>query len=296
MTTTQTTFYTSSEKVAEFMNLSVSGATTFSDATEPTKKTVEQYIRRAEAEVNRFTRNTWKEQQTPDYEYLDSAYIKYYSTGLLFKLEHSSIEPLDSTKGDILEFWNGLSYDDWIQTKTEGRNDDYWFDYIKGILFVRNDTLVRPYKVRIIYRYNSGGTTTLSASFATATATASVNDTNKFPYSGTARLGTEYFFYETKTSASLFNCVRGIDGTTATIHVSGTTVYHVPEDIERATTMLTAAQILEFEDATVLIPEGAEKISTQQKHDILRRDAKKLLAKYVKPVVVKQPTDLHLYR
>ncbi len=55
---------------------------------------------------------------------------------------------------DKLEVWNGSSYSDWLDDKTEGRANDYWMDEEQGVLYLR---YYFPYftkkAVRMTYRY-----------------------------------------------------------------------------------------------------------------------------------------------
>ena len=59
--------------------------------------------------------------------------------------------------GDALEVWENNAYVDYLATKTEGRANDYWLNYEKGVLYIFDLPSRKENAVRIKYRY--GGTT-----------------------------------------------------------------------------------------------------------------------------------------
>lgn len=65
---------------------------------------------------------------------------------------------------DKLQIYDGSSYVDWVSTKTEGRDKDYWIDYYRGIIYINTYAfgtyLYRPYNVIVDYTYGAGATAT----------------------------------------------------------------------------------------------------------------------------------------
>lgn len=154
----QATTYTTVSKVQGYLQLY-----TLTDSTNPSVQQVIELINRAEDEIDQRTGHAWRmrysnttggQDQTPQYEYHDLEYRKEYQTGKPIYLKHRKIYALDSTQGDALEFWNGSTYEDWITTRTEGRANDYWVDYDRGILYIQSYYLpTKSQAFRIKYRY-----------------------------------------------------------------------------------------------------------------------------------------------
>lgn len=118
----------------------------------PTLAHVASMIVESEGDLNRDTDHSWKEVTIT--EELPDILDHYHQGGRPVYLRHMSIK--DFTSGtDKIEVWDGSSWTDWVATKTEGRADDFWVDYNKGIVFLNNLTYepqVRD-KVRVTYRY-----------------------------------------------------------------------------------------------------------------------------------------------
>lgn len=56
--------------------------------------------------------------------------------------------------GDGIEVWSGGSYLNWVISKTNGRNGDFWLDTQAGTLYFRtNPWLTGRHSVRVTYRY-----------------------------------------------------------------------------------------------------------------------------------------------
>jgi len=150
--------YTTVAKVVSFLNLP-----TISDSTSVTTQDIQELISRHEDEIDHRTGHAWRERYSetqtgqdtdPDYEMHDLHMSYEYLSGRPVYLGHRAIKQLDSDYGDAFDFWNGGEWENWLTTKTEGRADDYWLDYRRGILFIKwmwggN----RPASIRIKYRY-----------------------------------------------------------------------------------------------------------------------------------------------
>lgn len=131
--------------------------------TNPTKTEVERRIRAASNWIDEFTGHAWRE-RTVENEYkslrtmMGGASNYYWRAGTPIKLMKRSVRtPLDSSKGDKIEFWEGGSWTDWVSDSgyTEGRENDYWVDESTGTLYVyrRHIFFQRHKEVRVTYRY-----------------------------------------------------------------------------------------------------------------------------------------------
>jgi hypothetical protein len=152
--------YASADDVAAEL---MKSASYFTTTTKPTLVQVNKFIMQSEEFVDGMTYRAWRVRQRSN-EYKDLRFNQRFMVrdGLKFKLDRGFIKELSSTDGDKLEVWNGSEWEDWLVTKTEGRNKDFWLDYESGELFLRN-FFFRSYKkiVRITYRY---GETTIPLS------------------------------------------------------------------------------------------------------------------------------------
>ena len=143
--------YCTSDQVAEYLQRD-----DFSTTTTPKKTTVEDYIYRAESEINRHTGSAWMPitvtEEIHRFVYKPSRNIKIWRPEIT--LDFRPIVTLVEDT-DILGVYNGSEYIDWISTKTEGRNDDFWVDYKNGKIFFERGFPIHSYNegVRITYRY-----------------------------------------------------------------------------------------------------------------------------------------------
>ena len=152
-----TVTYTTSSKIGTFLHITISSETT------PTTTEVESRINRAEDNIDWTTGHAWRlrysgtqsgEDTTARYEYYDVDFNYKYYTGIPVYLKHRLIRALSSASGDVMELWDGSSWTNWLTTKTEGRGNDYWLDYERGILFFKGGFSIRkPMSLRIKYRY-----------------------------------------------------------------------------------------------------------------------------------------------
>jgi len=153
------TEYTSVKKVESFLQL----GTTITDSSHPNIQEVAEIIQRMEDRIDNRTDHAWRERfngtksakaTSAEYEYYDTQNWYKYQTGIPIYLSHRKIKDLDADKGDVLEYFNGSTWEDYITSKTEGRNNDYWFDYNQGIIYIKSRYLVRkPMSIRIKFRY-----------------------------------------------------------------------------------------------------------------------------------------------
>lgn len=133
----------------------------FSDSTYPTLTDIDELIEDAQDEIDQICMHSWRE-TTVTNEYHDfparnamtlrSSYA--YGAGVAIQLGNRAIRTLSSGSGDKLEIWTGDSYEDYLVTKTEGRNEDFWLDYEQGILYLKQRYKWSQEKaIRITYRF-----------------------------------------------------------------------------------------------------------------------------------------------
>ncbi len=153
-----TTSYALATDVSSFLNVSAWGA-----GTTPTSTHVDNMINEKEDEFDQATNHAWRlrysgtqsfSDTTAKYEYYDlnTSFYKY-SLGFPLHLQHRLIRSLTSGT-DLIEVWDGNDWTDWIASasRTEGRNNDYFLEQEKGVLYLRNWSRY-PRGVRIKYRY-----------------------------------------------------------------------------------------------------------------------------------------------
>lgn len=136
---------------------------TFDDETNPTRAQVKARIMAASNWIDDFTGHAWRERRvTGEYKSLSNkmggASNYYWRAGTPLKLMKRSIRtPLDESKGDKIEFWQGNEWNDWVSDPNmdEGRDGDYWVEDATGQLYVyrRHIFFQRHKEIRVDYRY-----------------------------------------------------------------------------------------------------------------------------------------------
>lgn len=144
--------YCTASQVSAFLQVPA-----FSGSTTPTATQVEEFIVQSEDEINQNTLNSWKtETVTKEYHTIDFPTIRY--EGIKIFMGNRNITTLASGT-DVLEVWTGTSdndgWEDYLLTRTEGRNNDYWVNEQDGILWLRTYPRIfrRTFDVRITYRF-----------------------------------------------------------------------------------------------------------------------------------------------
>lgn len=154
-----TELYCTSREVASFM-----GRSPFIDSTNPTRFEVEDIISDVSDEIDERTHHSWRKTRITE-EYHDvriqdryQGYGNYpydYSTRIALYLKHHNIRPFVSGTHKI-EVWDGDSWIDFVATYTEGRAQDYWINYDRGIIyFVNRYPLRQRSNVRVTYDYGN---------------------------------------------------------------------------------------------------------------------------------------------
>ncbi len=154
-------WYASADNVISFLRLyDPSTGTRWADSTtsDPTINELEDWLCDATDYIDQVTQHAWREVLVEDeYHDVELSWTGHHEYDLPIKLNHRQIRDISSST-DKIEVWNGSSWIDFVDTYTEGRGSDYWFDYAKGILYFADE---RPYYheagVRVTYRYGGVG-------------------------------------------------------------------------------------------------------------------------------------------
>jgi len=150
-------YYCTPREVASYI-----GFDNFTDDTVPTRYEVEDIISRVCDEINQRTHHAWRATRVTDEYYnvrIDDRFKGYhhfpydYSTRIALYLKHRQIRDFTSGTHKI-EYWNGSDWVDFVADYTEGRDEDYWVNYERGIIyFVNRYPLHRRANVRVTYDY-----------------------------------------------------------------------------------------------------------------------------------------------
>lgn len=150
--------YTTVREVQRFMRLP-----TVTDSTTPSIEEISNLIKTMQDDIDHQTGHAWRKrfsgthsgsEQTSRFEYYDLDNYFEFHTGRPVYLKHRFIYTMDSTEGDALGVWDGNAYVNFLSTKTEAREDDFWFDYDRGILFLSQRWgITKALGVQIKYRY-----------------------------------------------------------------------------------------------------------------------------------------------
>jgi hypothetical protein len=152
--------YCTAANVSSFLGLrDGTSRLTLSVSTIPTLAEVETLISRAEDTIDRKTRHSWRATTVTD-EVHDYQPPQFYS-GLgrsseqrFIVLNHRKIRSFSNASGDKLEVWNGNSWVDYITTYQEGRDKDFYVDYVRGVIYFMNQTpAFMEHSVRVTYRF-----------------------------------------------------------------------------------------------------------------------------------------------
>lgn len=120
--------------------------------TDPNISMVDEYILDNQDFIDRETGHTWMSEKQMREEELTLTRIWDWGKGMPLYLKHRQMKlPLDTSKGDKIELWNGA---DWIDQDITD-NDLFILDEVKGILYVRGYffSFFRNNRFRLTYRY-----------------------------------------------------------------------------------------------------------------------------------------------
>jgi len=142
--------YCTAAQVNSFLGLT----TAFSGSTNPTQVEVEEFIERNQDSIDKETMHAWRTltitEETHHLQY--PAYQRRDGSEIF--LQHRQIQTLLNGT-DKLEIWNGSVFEDYLATRVEGRNNDYWFDKRLGTIYIKTFPRILPryFAVRVTYRY-----------------------------------------------------------------------------------------------------------------------------------------------
>lgn len=135
----------------------------FGSNTNPSKSDVEDMIDERTDFIDRETRNSWRENKVINEMHTFDGQYRWSAGRPLMLNKMKIITPLDSSKGDRLEIWDGNEWHDWVadSSEVEGRDGDYWLDGEMGQLFIyKRFTWVSQPQIRVSYRYGSDASDT----------------------------------------------------------------------------------------------------------------------------------------
>lgn len=130
------TTYCSVADVEDF--LQIAGRTS---STNPSTADIEKLIQRAEKEIDRKTKSSWKANEVINeyYDFSDALISRYRDNPGRFRfyddrgkipLRHRNIRRILK-----LDVWDGSQYIDYVTTYQEGRGKDWYCDYTEGVIY-----------------------------------------------------------------------------------------------------------------------------------------------------------------
>lgn len=137
------------------VQLEIQRKTAFTASTNPTLLQVTQMIMQAEDTIDRQTCHSWRELSVANEFYnIDIDTLVFSGAGIRIPLRNQNIYALDTSQGDKVEIWNGDGYTDYVTEKTEGRSNDFWIDYVQGVLWLKiYPIFFFKSPIRMSYRY-----------------------------------------------------------------------------------------------------------------------------------------------
>lgn len=151
--------YATADDVADLFDKFDDG---FDTDTNPSLSEVQRRSRIESDWVDQYTGHAWRPRTVED-EYLSLTGSYYWRAGSPLKLhKRQIITPLDDSKGDKLEVWEGGGggedgWENWVSEAQyeEGRNADFWIEDATGMLYVyrRKIFFQRHKEIRVTYRY-----------------------------------------------------------------------------------------------------------------------------------------------
>lgn len=237
---------------------------TLSESTTPKKSQVEMYIQQAEDQIDRDTLYAWRsrrykmEESFPEVAFtaLRAHGYSLWFDGIILTIQYRNMKDLDAAKGDKLEVRIGGSYVDYLATKTEGLNKDYFVINERSKLHIYRRWAVQIVdKVKLVCRYGDEAEVDMSGTHDVNVTTINVDSTDGFPTSGVlyANNGTatEAMYYNGISATTFTNVSRAQQGTTALVFAADDTVWAVPGDIQKACE-LQACIVLAQNDGAVV--------------------------------------------
>lgn len=137
--------YCTAADVASFLDLvdSQGDRTVFDGSSNPTLTEIESFINQAEQFIDEECETAFGTrtiQRTDEYLSVDWTYREVSA-----HLDYPNVVTFSNGAGDKLEIFDGSSWEDWIVTKTEARDGDFFVDYAMGKIYFINS---RPSRLR----------------------------------------------------------------------------------------------------------------------------------------------------
>lgn len=179
--------YTTPSKVAaqlRLINQSTLSRLAFTSSTDPSLSEVERYIIESMDNIDRRTHHAWRETQVTDeyYNAIDNR-GRFNRRDIPLFLKHRKINTLVS-ETDKIEIWDGEEWKDLVLTANgyvEGRGDDYWLDYAKGVIYFVNEyPYYKTSGVRVSYKYGDSSVPGDIEEAATKLAAINILETNDY--------------------------------------------------------------------------------------------------------------------
>jgi len=155
-----TTYYCTVTDVERVLGLTVGY---FTDSTTPQRDDVEAIINMQEDFIDNWCHRAWRERSAlnGEYEYHTLGRTGIRSSWFIWLgypvfLKYRNVRPLDITKGDSFQVYNGSDWEEWLGVKKEG--SDFIVDYDNGIIYVKGLYVylaLKEYTSRIKYRYGA---------------------------------------------------------------------------------------------------------------------------------------------
>lgn len=124
----------------------------FSNQSKLSDATISEYILMNESNIDAFLNTSYKSNTISD-EYHDLNIRGKDNEGFIGVMLNNS--PLITRDSDWkIEVWDTDSYVDYITTKTEGRNEDYYIDYKLGIIYI-NVSDYGNHRAKITYKWGN---------------------------------------------------------------------------------------------------------------------------------------------
>jgi len=132
----------------------------------PTEETITDLIEVAEETIQDKCSNAWGSNFIQITDEVHDFWRDWLEASVHFKF--ANVMPLTKDT-DKLEVFNGSAFVDWLQTKTEGRGEDFYVDYNLGkLFFIKSIPESRRQAVRLSYRYNGGSIVPKAIKISTA--------------------------------------------------------------------------------------------------------------------------------
>jgi len=217
---------------------------------------------------------------------------------VVIDLSHSEINPIDASKGDVIEVRTGR---DNFEDFTDEEGDEFSLVYRDGQLklyrFLLNQLRFEDQQerlVRLTYRYgglgggrNKGATTTLSSSVADTDTALSVNDAARLPPTpivvmvGESAVDAEYVrVTDIDRATDTLTVSRGVRQSTAASHDSGDIVQYTPTDVREAVAAKAAELLTLDDDARTAIPDDGQLTSRTARADRFRDEWEETTSRY----------------